>query len=105
MRYELPDGGTVVVVVQQEAADADNLRLAARSDAVIEAQTDFESATAVVTPIAESLIGRMRGMSRKPDTVEVEFGLSLSMKMGAVIASSSMQANFKIKIVWNGHDE
>lgn len=105
VRYELPGGGTVIVAAPEEASDAESLRLAARSKSVVDAQTDFETATAVVTPIAESVIGRLRGMSRRPDTVEVEFGLSLSINFGAIIASSSTEANFKITIAWTGQDE
>jgi hypothetical protein len=39
-------------------------------------------------------------MTQAPDEVHIEFGLDLSAKVGAFIASASATANFKIAMTW-----
>jgi hypothetical protein len=102
-RYQLDDGAEIVVAVHDDGAD-DRLRRASRAGEVVDTQQRFDAAVAVVTPVAESLLGRLRTMASAPDTVDVEFGVSLSLKAGAFIASSSAEANFTVHLSWSRHD-
>jgi hypothetical protein len=61
-------------------------------------QTAMES---VITPTAETIFGRLEGMVRRPDAVELEFGLSLNGKAGVVFASTEMEGHIKVKLTWN----
>ena len=90
----------VVVSMPAERAAEEGLELAARRDGIREAQETFESATAAVTPAAESLLQRLKQIGDPPSEIEVEFGLALSFKAGAIIASSEASSNFTIRLKW-----
>lgn len=61
---------------------------------------DFSSALADVKPAAEKLVAMLNGLARPPDEYEVEFGLKFSVGVGALIAKTSTDANFTIKLKW-----
>ncbi len=103
VRYRLDDGEQIVVAVHESGTD-DRLRRASRDGQVVDTQERFDAAVAVVPGVAESLLGRLRTMASAPDTVDVEFGVSLSLKAGAFIASSSAEANFTIRLSWARRD-
>jgi len=86
--YLGPDGGTT--------------RRGLSSSAVVErAQTSFEDALEKARPIAAGLIRQLRGIADSPDEVQVEFGLTLSAKAGAVLASADAGANYKVTLKWS----
>lgn len=103
VRYRLEDGQEIVVAVHEDGADP-GLRRAAHAGDIVDSQEKFDAAIAVVAPVAESLLGRLRSMASAPDDVQVEFGVALSLKAGAFIASSSAEANFKIQLSWSRRD-
>lgn len=102
-RYRLEDGQEIVVAVHEDGTDA-GLRRAARAGDIVDSQADFDAAIAVVGPVAESLLARLRSMTSAPDDVQVEFGVALSLKAGAFIASSTAEANFKVQLAWSRRD-
>jgi hypothetical protein len=102
-RYQLADGQEIVVAVHDDGSD-DQLRRAARTGEIVDTEGRFDAAVAVIGPVADSLLDRLRGMASAPDTVDVEFGVALSLKAGAFIASSSAEANFTIHLSWSRRD-
>ncbi|HYT80056.1 MAG TPA: CU044_2847 family protein [Actinomycetota bacterium] len=103
VEFPLEDGGTVLVEVDEQAGGpvmrgrgGDGSTRAERTDRT------FEEATASVTPAARSLINRLRAMENPPDEIEVEFGVQLSAKTGAFIASVAAEANFRVMMTWKG---
>jgi hypothetical protein len=104
VRFPIDDAHTqwVVVAVPQEQAKAEGLELASRSggELVKDAKEKFDDATAIVTPVAESILGRLKSLADPPTGIEVEFGLTLSFKMGSIIASSAAEGNFTIRLTW-----
>jgi hypothetical protein len=60
----------------------------------------FEDATAMITPAAQSLIARLRGVEDVPDEIGIQFGVQLSAQTGAFIASVAGQANFTVSMTW-----
>ena len=107
VRFPLDDARTqwVVVAVPEEQAKAEGLELATRrrGELVRDAEETFDDATAIVTPVAESILGRLKSLVDPPKEIEVEFGLKLSFKTGAIIASSAAEGNFTIRLTWS-HD-
>lgn len=77
------------------------------STAVVErAQASFEDALEKAHPIATGLIGRLKNIADSPDEVQVEFGLTLSANVGAVlVAAGSAGANYKVTLKWNKASE
>lgn len=104
VRFPLDDAHTqwVVVAVPEEQAKAEGLELASRrgGELVKDAEETFDDATAIVTPVAESILGRLKNLVDPPTGIEVEFGLTLSFRAGAIIASSAAEGNFTIRLTW-----
>jgi hypothetical protein len=103
VEFPLEDGGTVLVEVE-EPAGGPVTRGLGRNGSTLAERTDrtFEEATASVTPAARSLINRLRAMENPPDEIQVEFGVQLSAKTGAFIASVAAEANFRVVMTWGG---
>ena len=75
------------------------------TSAVLErAQTSFEDALEKAKPMATGLVGKLRAIGdaagSPPDEVQVEFGIILNAKAGAVLASASAGANYKVTMTW-----
>jgi hypothetical protein len=96
--FETEGGATVVFAVP----DTDpGVRLVARGvDDVIPGPASLEAALDTVRTTADAVLGRLDGLDRSPDAVEVEFGLQMSAKLGAVIASAEAQGHLRVKITW-----
>jgi hypothetical protein len=103
--FPLEGGGTVLVQVE-EADRGPVTRGLGRDDqgskVVQRTSQTFEEATASVTPAAQALIARLKGLVDAPDEIGLEFGVQLSAEAGAFIASVAAEANFKITMSWKG---
>jgi hypothetical protein len=99
IEFELAEGGTVVVEVDDEET---GLERAARPGEIAEkAGQTFESALDRIKPAAEAILQRLSGLAKSPDEIQVEFGVKLSGKLGAVIASVDAEATYKVTLKWN----
>ncbi|MGW6602948.1 CU044_2847 family protein [Streptomyces sp. NPDC055036] len=68
---------------------------------VARAQRSFGEMLDTVRPVAESFVGRFRGLANAPDEITPEFGVSLSAEADVVIASIATAANFSVTLTWN----
>ena len=66
--------------------------------AMVHADKTFEDATATASTAARSLIFRLRSINDPPDEVGTEFGVQLSARIGAFIASVAAQAKFRVSM-------
>jgi hypothetical protein len=53
-----------------------------------------------VRDTAAAMMDRLTTLPRKPDEVAVEFGINLDAKLGAIVASAGLEANFKVSLKW-----
>ena len=60
----------------------------------------MEQALGTVRPAAEQLMATINKLAVLPKEVEVNFGIKLSGKIGALIASSSAEGHFNVKLKW-----
>ncbi len=60
----------------------------------------FHEALSTVTPVAEAIIGKLSKLNENLKEIDVEFGLKMNAKAGAVVASSGIEANFKVALKW-----
>ncbi|MEO0980711.1 MAG: CU044_2847 family protein [Pseudomonadota bacterium] len=60
----------------------------------------MEEAIDSTLPAANLLLQRIVALPNRPKAVEVEFGVKLSGKVGALIASTALEGNFKVKLTW-----
>ncbi len=94
------DDGQAIVVEIDEAARPGAVR-AGRTDTVAEtAARTFETALGPVRSTVEALVAKLGTLSQQPDEVVVEFGFKLSAEAGAIIASTSGEASFKVTLKW-----
>ncbi|NRB65617.1 MAG: hypothetical protein HRU40_21805, partial [Saprospiraceae bacterium] len=61
---------------------------------------NFTSAIKKIRPTANALLRQLTSLDAKPDNVSVEFGIKISGKVGAIIASTQTEANFKVTLSW-----
>jgi hypothetical protein len=97
VRYEVRDGSYVLVEVDE---DSYGVELVSRdSDGVVEAGQRLESALASVREAAQATLDVLSGLS--PEAVEVEFGIKLAGEAGALIAKTSAEGHFTVRLSWS----
>ncbi|MDX3077494.1 CU044_2847 family protein [Streptomyces sp. MI02-7b] len=101
----LGDGSDDVVRVQIREVDESLVRVGRGSRAVVRAERTLGQMLDTVRPVADSFVGRFRGMANAPDEVTLEFGVSLSAEADVVIASTATAANFSVTLTWNRGDQ
>jgi hypothetical protein len=98
MRFHTSSGSVVVEVDDNEPG----FDLVDRDSVITDTKRKVEAAFADVRDGAEAAIRAFRGGALNPDSVEVEFGLKLNAEAGAVIAKTSIEGHFQIRLTWNG---
>ena len=97
---EVPVDGAEPILV--EVADlADGVVRAARpGDVVATATESFQAALAKFRPMAAAIVEEFRQLGERPEEINVEFGLKLTVEAGMVIAHTGGEANFKVNLIW-----
>jgi Trypsin-co-occurring domain 1 len=97
VRYQVGDDSSVLVEVGE---DTYGVEPAARtSDGVVDAGQRLESALASVRKAAQATLDTLTKLS--PETVEVEFGIKLAGEAGALIAKTSAEGHFTVRLSWS----
>jgi hypothetical protein len=99
----LESGGSIIAVVDEP--EIDGMVRAGRGDTITQAKGTLEDALNRVLPATGLAIEKLRSLLSKPDEIEVTFGMSLSTAAGIVIASTSADANFSVRIHWSSGKE
>jgi hypothetical protein len=97
VRFKLASGGSVVA----EMDEIPGVSRAGRQDALITAQRTLEGALTEVRDAAAATIAQFQDMARKPDEVEIEFGVKLNAEAGAIIARTGMEGHFQVTVRWS----
>ncbi len=66
---------------------------------VIPGPTHLEAALATIRMAAEAVIEQIRGLENQPE-VEVEFGIQMNARFGAVIATGEAGGHLRVKMRW-----
>src|SRR4051812_28968820 len=99
-------GGAVVVEVDEPQSQPGLVRAGRRpGEAFLNSSRSFAEVVGDVRPAVESLVQSIQSLDVKPDQVEVTFGLKLTFSAGAVIASTSGEGNFQIRLTWSRDEE
>src|SRR5205085_2989244 len=96
VEFPLEEGGSIVVEID-EPETGGTVR-AGREDKIEQARETFEGALNKVLPVTKTVVEKLRGMTSRPNEIEVTFGVKLSTVAGAVIASASAEANFGVTV-------
>src|SRR5215204_3706557 len=100
VEFPSDSGEPILVEVEDVAFSGETRRGLSTSSVVARAQTSFEDALQKAKPMATGLVGKLRAVGdaagNPPDEVQVEFGIVLSAEAGAILASASASANYKV---------
>ncbi|SFS14293.1 hypothetical protein SAMN04487846_2891 [Microbacterium sp. cf046] len=105
--YTTSDGEEVTIQVTDDvAATPDILTRGAWNpgETVRRAEDALEDALARVQPAVGSMVRQLRSYPDQPDELQVEFGIQLSMGVGAFISAGSA-ANFRVMMTWRARSE
>lgn len=98
----LESGGSVLMEVELDESEQRGMVPASRAgELATRSKQTFEEALEHIKPGAEAIVEKLRGMSARPDELEVTFGLKMSANAGAFIAASGVEANFTVLLRWN----
>jgi hypothetical protein len=98
VRFELDNGGSVLVEVDEEPG----VKLAGPQGRLIEAaQLSFANALTGVRDAASTALDQFRGMAHKPDEIEIKFSLQVDAEAGAIIARTGVTGNIEVTIKWS----
>jgi Trypsin-co-occurring domain 1 len=106
VEFPLEAGGSVVVEVEEFRAEGDavvrrGLGSSTRpTEVVSRASETLESAFGRIQPMASAMVMRLRGLVEAPDEIEIEFGVQLSAEIGAIVAHTAGEANFRVRLHW-----
>jgi hypothetical protein len=104
VEFPSESGEPILVEVEDVRLGGETRRGLSTSAVVERAQTSFEDALEKARPMATGLVGKLRAIGdaadNPPDEVQVEFGIVLNAEAGAVLASASAGANYKVTMTW-----
>ena len=95
------EGDTSVIVEEDVYERPYEERVGRGRDAVIKAAQTLEEALYQIKLGTEKLVSKLRQISESPDGIEVEFGIKMTAEVGAIIAASGVEGNFKVTLKWN----
>ncbi len=99
MRYYsfLADGGTVIVESKDVASGTGPV---SAGGVVAKSEQHFSDVMTQLDRVLPILKSQVQEKLADASEVKVDFGIKLAGKLGIVIASSNVEANFKISITW-----
>jgi hypothetical protein len=97
VRYEVGDGSSVLVEVDDDAYGVEPV--ARTPNEVLDTGQRLESALASVRKAAQVTLDTLTRLS--PETVEVEFGIKLAGEAGGLIARTSAEGHFTVRLSWS----
>ena len=100
VRYQVGDNSSVLVEVDEDSYGVE--AVSRNTDGVAEAGQRLESALASVREAAQATLDTLTQLS--PETVEVEFGIKLAGEAGALIAKTSAEGYFTVRLSWSPGD-
>ena len=99
VEFELEDGSSVLIETENPISRPVT-RGGRGTELVSKADETFEQALERVGPTSAAIVERFRRMAQQPDELEIEFGIKINAELGAIIAKTSGEANFRIAVRW-----
>lgn len=102
--YEFPSSSGNVRVEIDEPDGRAPVAVGRGEEVAVEARESFEEAISGIGPIAEGILAQTTGLGTTPKEVEVSFGIKLSGKLGAILASTAAEAQIEVTLTWKSGD-
>lgn len=101
IEFPLESGGTVVV----EGFDAPSVGPTGRPG-LDRAAASLRASLSPVVAAASDVIDAFHALPRRPDGIEVKFGVALDAKLGAILASGTAGVHLEVTLKWSPtHDD
>jgi hypothetical protein len=98
IEFTLDDGTTVAIA----SAPGSGSRQVGLGDRLQAAEKTLRESLQPVTAAAEQAMDTFRAMARRPEEVEIAFGVTFDGKLGGVIASANVAAQLQVTLRWRG---
>lgn len=98
IEFSLEAGQTVVVEIDEHSTDG--MEPVSVQNLIEKSGKTFGEALSTIKPIAEAIISNLEKLNRKPDEIQVKFGVKMNAQVGAYIASACGEANYEVNIIW-----
>jgi ABC-type antimicrobial peptide transport system ATPase subunit len=99
LSFQSADGESVVFAV----SDTDpGVELVSRrsSGQLLPGPVQLETALDTIRTASEAVLDRLKQVGERPCEVEVEFGVQMNAKVGAIIAATEAQGHLRVKVKW-----
>jgi len=103
VEFPLDDGGSVLVEVEDRRTLSGVTRGGGgrTGEIAVRAGETVESAFGRIQPAAAAIVEQLRAVAEGPQAIEIEFGIKLSAEVGAIVAHTAGEANFKVTLRWS----
>jgi hypothetical protein len=101
--FQVTDDSTLLVEV--ETTERPGAAPAARPDVIVKAQESLDEALDKLRPGLERIAQCFDHLIKPPNEFEVEFAIKLTAEVGAVIATTSAESNFRVLMRWTKSGE
>lgn len=95
------DDGTAVAVASPPRAGSGAVGLGDRLEV---SEKSLREALEPVTTAATQVMDGFRKMAKRPDEIEIGFGVTLDSKLGGIIASANVGAHLDVTLRWRPAD-
>jgi len=102
VKFTLEDGSTVLIEAEEAEVEGETTRVSRSStsrEIVNITNQTFEESLGIVKPVANTILNRLKDLSKQPEEVQVSFGISMDLKAGMFIAAGT-GANFNVTLTW-----
>ena len=103
------DEGTIYIEVDEKLPlpkPKPEDELISRTDQIaVKATQSFEDALNGIKPVANAIINKVKSLNEPADQVEVKFGIKMTVGLGAIIASGSVDVNYEITLKWDNKEK
>jgi hypothetical protein len=102
VEFPTEDGGSILVEVDDDLriGSGPTMRGGAAGMMIEKARISYEEALDKIQAAAGTIITKMRALPDSPDEIGVDFGIKLSADIGAILASTSVEAQFTLHLTW-----
>jgi hypothetical protein len=94
------DGDPAVIRVELRDVDEGLVKVARPGRVIARATQSLDAMVAIVQPVAEAFVTRLRGLADTPDEIKLEFGVTVSAEADLVIANTTGGATFSVSLIW-----
>jgi len=68
--------------------------------ALLPGPVQLEAALDTIRTASEAVLDRLKQLGERPYEVEVEFGVQMNAKVGAIIAATEAQGHLRVRVKW-----